>query len=90
MTWSQIKEVENESFAVIGHHSHSHEYLINKSNENFIKDIETANENFSKNLAKKSKILANFANFAKNTKIRQFLTKKMRLANGTKFKECIV
>jgi len=24
MTWDQIKEVEQESFAIIGHHSHSH------------------------------------------------------------------
>ena len=50
MNWSQIKEVENENFAIIGHHSHSHEYLINKSNKDFIKDIETANQNFSENL----------------------------------------
>ena len=46
MTWDQIKEIENENFAVIGHHSHSHEYLIDQSNQNFIKDIETANQIF--------------------------------------------
>ena len=46
MTWDQIKEVESESFAVIGHHSHSHEYLIDKSNQNFINDIETASDIF--------------------------------------------
>ncbi len=50
MTWDQIKEVEKEPFAVIGHHSHSHEYLINKTNEQFILDIETANKKFLKNL----------------------------------------
>ncbi len=50
MSWSQINEVENENFAVIGHHSHSHEYLIDKSNEEFIKDIETANQTFNKKL----------------------------------------
>ncbi len=43
MTWDQIREVEKESFAIIGHHSHSHEYLIEESNQNFIKDIEKAN-----------------------------------------------
>jgi peptidoglycan/xylan/chitin deacetylase (PgdA/CDA1 family) len=37
MTWDQIKEVEQESFAIIGHHSHSHDYLIDVSNEDFIK-----------------------------------------------------
>tara|TARA_B100000674_G_scaffold479313_1_gene477577 strand:+ start:406 stop:1467 length:1062 start_codon:yes stop_codon:yes gene_type:complete len=43
MTWEQINEVANESFAVIGHHSHSHEYLIEKSKDEFIKDIKKAN-----------------------------------------------
>ena len=43
MTWDQIKEIEKASFAVIGHHSHTHEYLIEKSNHDFIQDIETAN-----------------------------------------------
>ena len=33
MTWEQIKEIEKEKFAFIGHHSHSHEYLIEKSNQ---------------------------------------------------------
>jgi len=50
MSWSQIKEIANEDFVVIGHHSHSHEYLINKSNEDFIKDMETANRIFIENL----------------------------------------
>ena len=36
MSWEQIKEVEKESFAIIGHHSHTHEYLIEKSNEEFV------------------------------------------------------
>ena len=43
MTWDQVKEVENEEFAIIGHHSHTHEYLIEKSNQEFILDIEQAN-----------------------------------------------
>jgi len=44
MTWEQIKEVGAEEFAVIGHHSHSHGYLIDKDNNFFISDIEKANE----------------------------------------------
>ena len=50
MTWEQIKEVEAEKFAVIGHHSHSHGYLIDKNDNFFISDIEKANEIFLKNL----------------------------------------
>ena len=50
MTWDQIREIENESFAVIGHHSHSHEYLIDVSDQEFINDIEIANKIFNKKI----------------------------------------
>jgi peptidoglycan/xylan/chitin deacetylase (PgdA/CDA1 family) len=50
MTWEQIREVGAEEFVVIGHHSHSHGYLIDKDNNFFISDIEKANEIFLKNL----------------------------------------
>ncbi len=50
MTWKQIKEIESNNFAFIGHHSHTHEYLIDASNEEFILDIEKANQIFLKEL----------------------------------------
>ena len=50
MSWDQIKEIESEKFAIIGHHSHSHEYLIDKSDQNFIDDIETANKIFQEEI----------------------------------------
>ena len=40
MTWDQIKEIEKESFAFIGNHSHSHEYLINFEFDKFKNDID--------------------------------------------------
>ncbi len=43
MSWKQINEIQKENFSIIGHHSHSHEYLIEKSNQKFIEDIEQAN-----------------------------------------------
>ena len=46
MTWDQIKEIEETNFAMIGHHSHSHDYLIDKTQNEFISDIEIANEIF--------------------------------------------
>ena len=46
MTWDQIREIEKEKFVMIGHHSHSHDYLINETKENFILDIKKANEIF--------------------------------------------
>ena len=50
MTWDQIRDIEKQSFAVIGHHSHSHDYLIDVTNKEFIKDIEKANKIFLKEL----------------------------------------
>ena len=50
MTWNQIREIEKEPFVFIGHHSHSHEYLINKTENEFINDIEIANKEFLNNL----------------------------------------
>ena len=50
MTWDQIKEIEKYDFAVIGHHSHTHGYLIDKTKEEFILDIEIANNIFLNNL----------------------------------------
>jgi peptidoglycan/xylan/chitin deacetylase (PgdA/CDA1 family) len=46
MTWEQIREIEKSDFALIGHHSHTHDYLIDKSDEEFISDIEKANSIF--------------------------------------------
>ena len=50
MTWEQIKEIDNSDFGVIGHHSHSHDYLIDKSQEQFLHDIKTSNQIFKKQL----------------------------------------
>ena len=46
MTWAQIKEIEAEEFVFIGHHSHTHGYLIDETNDQFVKDIEQANKIF--------------------------------------------
>ena len=50
MTWSQIREIAKEKFVHIGHHSHSHEYLIDEDLEDIKKDILTANKIFKKEL----------------------------------------
>ena len=50
MTWSQIREIESEEFVYIGHHSHTHDFLIEKTNNQFILDIEKANQVFLKEL----------------------------------------
>ena len=50
MTWDQIKELEKESIAYIGNHSHTHDYLVDLKNDVFINDINTANKIFIKKL----------------------------------------
>ena len=50
MNWDQIKEIERSEFGVIGHHSHSHDYLIDKSEEVFLNDIKSSNQIFKEKL----------------------------------------
>ncbi len=50
MTWDEIKEINDSDIGYIGHHSHSHEYLIDKTEKEFIKDIETATKIFKDKL----------------------------------------
>ena len=50
MTWEQIKEIDKYEFTMIGHHSHSHDYLIDKSQDQFLNDMETADQIFQNKL----------------------------------------
>mgnify|MGYP002875706357 CR=1 FL=1 len=50
MTWDEIKEIANSNIGFIGHHSHTHEYLIDMNNTEFIKDIEISTKIFKKKL----------------------------------------
>ena len=50
MSWDEIKEIDKSNLGYIGHHSHTHEYLIEMDNKSFIQDIETATKIFKKKL----------------------------------------
>ena len=50
MTWKQIREVSEAKFAHIGNHSYSHDYLIDKTNDEIKKDISLAARDLKKNL----------------------------------------
>ncbi len=54
MSWDQIKELSKEDFVEIGNHSHTHEYLVDESNELIKRDIEESISIFKKNLGKNS------------------------------------
>ena len=50
MTWKQIKEIEKEPEVYIGNHSHTHGYLVDVKNQEFIDDIDTASSIFNEKL----------------------------------------
>ena len=50
MNWEQIKEVESHDFAYIGNHSHTHEYLLDFSHDEFEKDIKNSIKIFTEKL----------------------------------------
>ena len=50
MTWDQIRKVDKEEFAFIGNHSHSHEYLVEYSFNEFKKDIDSSIKVFNNNI----------------------------------------
>ena len=50
MTWDQIKEIDKSEIGYIGHHSHTHEYLIDMTEDEFIKDTKTATKIFKEKL----------------------------------------
>ena len=81
MTWDQIKEIEKESFVVIGHHSHSHEYLIDKTDEEFISDIEKANIIFKNKIGYVPKLFSYpFGEYSEF--MRDYTSKKFNFAFG--------
>jgi poly-beta-1,6-N-acetyl-D-glucosamine N-deacetylase len=81
MTWDQIKEVEKEKFAFIGNHSHSHDYLVNFNQSDFIEDIEKAIIIFKKNLGYNpiffSYPFGEYSNF-----IKEYISKKFKYSFG--------
>jgi len=81
MTWDEIKEVESYDFALIGHHSHTHEYLIDMSNDDFIKDIELASKIFQDKLGYIPEIFSypfgEYSEFMKN-----YISKNFKIAFG--------
>tara|TARA_B100002019_G_scaffold280852_1_gene284263 strand:- start:2680 stop:3597 length:918 start_codon:yes stop_codon:yes gene_type:complete len=50
MNWDEIKEIEKSDIGFIGHHSHTHEYLIDMNETEFVDDIETATSIFKEKL----------------------------------------
>ncbi|MFL2897301.1 MAG: polysaccharide deacetylase family protein [Candidatus Pelagibacter sp.] len=81
MNWEQIKEVGSNEFAVIGHHSHSHNYLIDKSQEVFLDDIKTSNLIFEEKLGYVPTLFSYpFGEYSKY--MRDYISQNFKIAFG--------
>ncbi len=58
MNWDQIKEIANFEFVHIGNHSHSHDYLVDKTDKEIKKDLETAKKILKTKLNYETKFFA--------------------------------
>jgi len=81
MSWDQIKEVEKEDFALIGNHSHSHEYLINYKIEDFKKDINQSIKIFNEKLGY-NPIFFSYPFGEYSLKQKNFIKEKFKYAFG--------
>ncbi len=69
MTWDQIKELEASGLATIGNHSHSHEYLIDWSDNEIKSDLLTSIKIFKNKLGYSPKIFSYpFGEYSSNLK----------------------
>ena len=50
MTWDQIREIHNSKIGIIGGHTFSHEYIINKSDNDIKEDIEKSHKDYLREL----------------------------------------
>ncbi len=81
MTWDEIREIENSEFGYIGHHSHSHEYLIDMTNKEFINDIEVSTEIFKNELGYSPLVFSYpFGEYSKYMK--DYISKNFKIAFG--------
>ena len=81
MNWNQIKEIENEKFAFIGNHSHSHKYLINYNFENFKNDIDKSIKIF-KNKIGYNPIFFSYPFGEYSLKQKNYISKNFKFAFG--------
>ena len=81
MTWEQIKELEQEPFAYIGNHAHSHDYLVDFNKEDFMKDINSSTSIFNKNLGY-NPIFFSYPFGEYSLEIKEYISKNFKYAFG--------
>ena len=81
MNWDEIKEIERSKIGFIGHHSHTHEYLIDMSYKDFVNDIEIASKIFKKELGYIPQIFSYpFGEYSLDMK--NYISKEFKVAFG--------
>ena len=81
MNWNEIREIDDSEFGHVGHHSHTHEYLIDMSNKEFEKDIETASKIFKDKLGYVPEIFSYpFGEYS--LYMKKYISKNFKLAFG--------
>ena len=81
MTWSQIRELDEQSNAYIGNHTHAHSYLVDLKNENFISDIDTASTIFNEHLGY-NPIFFSYPFGEYNSRIKKYISKNFKFSFG--------
>ena len=81
MTWDEINEIDKSEIGSIGHHSHTHEYLIDVTEKEFINDIETASKIFKEKLGYVPSIFSYpFGEYS--LFMKKYITKNFKIAFG--------
>ncbi len=81
MNWDEIKEIDNSEFGYIGHHSHTHEYLIDMDYSEFVNDIEISTKIFKENLGYKPEIFSYpFGEYSK--KMKDYISENFKIGFG--------
>jgi peptidoglycan/xylan/chitin deacetylase (PgdA/CDA1 family) len=81
MTWQEIKEIDQSEIGHIGHHSHTHEYLIDMTDKEFVDDIEKATKIFKHELGYVPSIFSYpFGEYS--LYMKKYISKNFKLAFG--------
>ena len=81
MTWSQIKELDKENTVYIGNHSHSHSYLVDLKNEEFVNDIDNSTSIFKEKLGY-NPIFFSYPFGEYSTLIKKYISKNFKFSFG--------
>ncbi len=81
MTWDEIKEIDQSEIGHIGHHSHTHEYLIDMTEKEFVHDIKKATKIFKRELGYIPSIFSYpFGEYS--LYMKKYISKNFKLAFG--------